>query len=46
MNRLKDIAERVGCSVMTVSRVMRNLGNVAPQTREKVLRVARELGYV
>jgi LacI family transcriptional regulator len=44
--RLKDIAERVDVSVMTVSRVMRDTPNIAPATRRRVLRVARELGYV
>ncbi|MCP5523375.1 MAG: LacI family DNA-binding transcriptional regulator [Verrucomicrobiales bacterium] len=46
MIRLKDIAERVDVSVMTVSRVMRDTPNIAPATRRRVLRVARELGYV
>jgi LacI family transcriptional regulator, gluconate utilization system Gnt-I transcriptional repressor len=31
---------------MTVSRVLRNRGDVSPATREKVLAAARELGYV
>lgn len=44
--RLKDIAERVGFSVMTVSRVMRDAPNISAQTRRRVQRVARELGYV
>ncbi|MBO9474072.1 LacI family DNA-binding transcriptional regulator [Shimia sp. R10_1] len=31
---------------MTVSRVLRNRGDVSPATRDKVLRAAKELGYV
>ncbi len=31
---------------MTVSRVLRNRGDVSPATREKVLRAARAMGYV
>ena len=31
---------------MTVSRVLRNRGDVSPLTREKVLRAARAMGYV
>lgn len=46
MIRLKDIAERVGYSVMTVSRVMRDTPNISSRTRQRVLRVAREMGYV
>lgn len=46
MVRLKDIAERVGVSVMTVSRVLRNSPDISEQTREKVLRAAWEMGYV
>lgn len=33
-------------SEMTVSRVLRNRGDVSPATRDKVLRAAKELGYV
>jgi LacI family transcriptional regulator len=41
-----DVAERAQVSIATVSRVYRNPGTVRPQTRERVLAVARELGYV
>ncbi|WP_233159819.1 LacI family DNA-binding transcriptional regulator [Actinophytocola xanthii] len=40
------MAERAQVSIATVSRVYRNPGTVRPQTRERVLAVARELGYV
>ena len=43
---LRDVSEASGVSEMTVSRVLRNRGDVSPATREKVLRAAKELGYV
>ena len=43
---LKDVSEASGVSEMTVSRVLRNRGDVSAATREKVLTAARELGYV
>lgn len=42
---LQAIAEKAGVSAMTVSRVLRNAPRVAEQTRERVLRVVRELDY-
>jgi LacI family transcriptional regulator len=42
---LKDIAQRVGVSVTTVSRALGGYEDVAEETREKVLRAAEELGY-
>ncbi|MGH3760559.1 LacI family DNA-binding transcriptional regulator [Actinophytocola sp.] len=41
-----DVAERAKVSIATVSRVYRNPDTVRSQTRERVLAVARELGYV
>nr|WP_308801095.1 LacI family DNA-binding transcriptional regulator [Streptomyces polyasparticus] len=41
-----DVAERSGVSIATVSRVYRNPDSVRAQTRERVLAVARDLGYV
>ena len=43
---LRDVSEASGVSEMTVSRVLRNRGDVSAQTREKVLEAARALGYV
>lgn len=43
---LRDVSEASGVSEMTVSRVLRNRGEVSDKTREKVLAAARELGYV
>ena len=43
---LKDIAERVGKSVPTVSRALANFPDISSETREEIQRVAQEMGYV
>lgn len=43
---LRDVSEASGVSEMTVSRVLRNRGDVSDGTRDKVLEVAKRLGYV
>jgi LacI family transcriptional regulator len=43
---LKDIAERVGKSVPTVSRALANFPDISADTREEIQRVAKEMGYV
>ena len=43
---LRDVSEASGVSEMTVSRVLRNRGDVSDATREKVLEAAKMLGYV
>ena len=43
---LRDVSEASGVSEMTVSRVLRNRGDVAEATRQRVLSAARSLGYV
>ncbi|MGH1464724.1 MAG: LacI family DNA-binding transcriptional regulator [Cognatishimia sp.] len=43
---LRDVSEASGVSEMTVSRVLRNRGDVSETTRQKVLKAAKELGYV
>lgn len=43
---LRDVSEASGVSEMTVSRVLRNRGDVSDATREKVLKAAKTLGYV
>ncbi|MGR6966912.1 LacI family DNA-binding transcriptional regulator [Geodermatophilus sp. URMC 61] len=42
---MSDVAARAGVSHQTVSRVINGHRNVAPQTRERVERAIRELGY-
>src|SRR6056297_144374 len=43
---LRDVSEASGVSEMTVSRVLRNRGDVSEATRTKVLETAKRLGYV
>lgn len=45
MANIKDIAKHAGLSVATVSRVFNNSPLVKPKTRNKVLKVAKELDY-
>lgn len=42
---LKDIAERVGRSVTTVSRALHDYDDVSPETKEIVRTAAAEMGY-
>jgi len=46
MVRLKDIAERAGVSVMTVSRVLRDASDISAATKARVKLLARQMGYV
>ncbi len=39
--KLKELAERTGVSVSTVSRVLNNRGRIAPETRRRILELAR-----
>ena len=45
MASLKDIAKRAELSINTVSRAIRGSGYVSERAREKVMRIAVELGY-
>jgi len=45
MATLKDIAEKVGKSVTTVSRALHGYADVSPETRMIVKQVAEEIGY-
>ncbi|MCI3276608.1 LacI family DNA-binding transcriptional regulator [Streptomyces cylindrosporus] len=42
---LKEVAERAGVSMRTVSNVVRDTGRFSEATRERVLRAVEELGY-
>jgi DNA-binding LacI/PurR family transcriptional regulator len=41
----KDVAEALGISTMTVSRVLNNRSNVSEETRHKVLDMSQKIGY-
>ena len=43
---IKDIAEKAGVSVNTVSRALNNKPDINPKTKEKIEKIAEELGYV
>ena len=43
---LRDVSEASGVSEMTVSRVLRNKGDVSAATRKRVQEAAKRLGYV
>jgi len=42
---LRAIARRVGCSHVTVARALSDTGAVREATRDRIRRVAREMGY-
>jgi len=45
MASIKEIAERAGVSIATVSKTINNYPDVNPKTREKILKIAKELNY-
>lgn len=46
-SRIKDVAETAGVSVTTVSHILNRVEGkrISPETRQRVLRIAEELGY-
>lgn len=46
MVRLRDIAERAGVSVMTVSKALRDAKDISVKTKAKIRQLALEMGYV
>jgi DNA-binding LacI/PurR family transcriptional regulator len=42
---MSDVAREVGVSLMTVSRVINNKGDVSSETRQRILEIISELGY-
>jgi DNA-binding LacI/PurR family transcriptional regulator len=45
MVTIREVAERAGVSIKTVSRVVNNTAEVSPATRQRVQQVIAELGY-
>ena len=43
--RLKDIANELGLSVVTISKVLRDHPDIGAETRKRVLKRMRELNY-
>src|SRR5207248_671603 len=43
---IRDVARHAGVSTATVSHVLNNTGQVSQGTREMVMSVVRELGYI
>lgn len=46
MIRLKDIAQRAGVSVMTVSKVLRDAPDISALTKTRIRQMAEEMGYM
>src|SRR5947207_12102099 len=46
MVRLKDIAERAGVSIMTVSKALRDEHDVSAETKTRIKLLAQQMGYV
>ena len=46
MVRLKDIAEKAGLSVMTISKALRNAPDISANTKVRVKLLAEQMGYV
>jgi len=45
MRTIHDVAKAAGVSITTVSRALNGYGDVNEQTRQRIVRVAKELGY-
>jgi LacI family transcriptional regulator len=45
MPTIKDVAKRAGVSISTVSYALNNVPNVHPETKKRILEVAKELNY-
>lgn len=43
---MRDVASKAGVSFQTAGKVLNGKGSVSPETRERILRAAKDLGYV
>ena len=46
MVRLKDIAQRAGVSIMTISKALRDAPDVSAATKTRIKLLAQQMGYV
>ena len=46
MTRLRDIAQRAGVTVMTVSKALRDKPDVSPATKTRIKLLAQQMGYL
>ena len=46
ISTIKQVAEKAGVSISTVSKVLKNYTNISEETRTKVLKAVKELNYV
>ena len=44
--KMTDVAKAASVSAMTVSRALKHDGRIAPATRQRILKVVADLGYV
>ena len=44
--KLTDIAARTGYTVGTISKALQNKEGNSPETRENIIRAAKEIGYI
>ncbi len=45
MSTIKDVAKKAGVSISTASYALNNRPNVHPKTRERIIKIAKELNY-
>ena len=45
MPTIKDVAKKAGVSISTASYALNNQSNVHPDTKKKILAIAKELNY-
>lgn len=46
ISTIKEVAERAGVSISTVSKVLKNYSTISEDTRQKVLKAVKELNYI
>ena len=46
MSTIKDVAKKAGVSISTVSYALNDKENVHPETKAKILKIAKELNYI